>query len=417
MRFMRTTALGKIAACIQTHRYSIIQGGTSAGKTIAILIWLISYAQTERDQEISVVTQTAPQMADGCWRDLMRILHAQHIADFEINRTEKTLTNRSTGSRIHCFALDDEMKARGPRRDVLFVNESNRVKWSVFEQLQVRTTKRIIVDFNPTARFWAHDELKALAGDQYGFLRLTYQDNEALSPSIIRTIEAHKPDKAWWRVYGEGEIGELEGSVYSGWMPWKSGYADLSPVAYGMDFGYSPDPTAVVAVYEPEPGAYLFRELLERTEMTSDEIVAWSKSHLQHDIPLICDSARPEIIAALDRAGLTAIACIKTEKINGETVGRLSQIAALAGQQRIWYDGEDLEREYLGYRHVERKGIATPDVQDGHDHCLDALRYAWYWVWRKESVSRQVAEDYADDPYYQDIMEGSRVMYDGIGMM
>ena len=397
MAYAKTTAYHVIKDCFMHHFWSVCQGGTSAGKTIAILLLMTGYLQSNEGKLVSVVTQTAPQMERGPWRDFFNIIKAQGLVEFfDINRTTRILTYRPTGSSIEFFALDDELKARGARRDVLFVNEANRISWSAFDQLAVRTRERVIIDFNPSQRFWAHTKLRELAGGDYGFCQLTYLDNEALSPRIIESIESHRSNPEWWRVYGEGNIGELTSGVYRGWKRYDGDFMDAELVGYGVDFGFDPDPTAVVALYT-HGGGVLFRQLLERARMTSSDIVAWCQANTEHGYPLVCDNARPEIIADMAREGLQAFGAIKTERINGDVAGRLNQIDLLSQQAPVFYTGEDMEREYLSYTHVERHGVITTDVADGNDHLMDASRYVWYWHWRKRRIADEVAAAYGDE--------------------
>jgi len=120
-----------------------------------------------------------------------------------------------TGSQIEFFSSDNGDKLRGARRDRLFINEANNVTKDAFDQLEVRTKEFVFLDWNPTNEFWFYTDIKDKR-DDVDFITLTYKDNEALSPEIVKAIEQRKGNKQWWKVYGLGELGEVEGKIYKG---------------------------------------------------------------------------------------------------------------------------------------------------------------------------------------------------------
>lgn len=265
MTLQETTALRKIRAL--KKRIRIVQGGTSAGKTYDILLDELNEAIMQNGILTTIMSDTMPNLRHGAMRDFLKICHETNVWDVaEWNSTYSTLTlpNRSI---IEFYSADSE-DALGARRDRLFINEANRITKEAFDQLEVRTEQKITLDFNPVNQFWAHDLLKRPDVD---FVKLNYLDNEALSQNIINALELRKGDGTsnWWRVYGLGEIGSLEGNVYEGWIP----VDDIPQTAvlkrYGVDFGFSNDPTAVVAVYEDEDESlYLKTELCDIKVLT-----------------------------------------------------------------------------------------------------------------------------------------------------
>lgn len=370
MTLQETTALRKIRA--MKKRIRVVQGGTSAGKTYDILLDELNEAIIQNGILTTIMSDTMPNLRHGAMRDFLKICHETNVWDVaEWNSTYSTLTlpNRSI---IEFYSADSE-DALGARRDRLFINEANRITKEAFDQLEVRTEQKITLDFNPVNQFWAHDLLKRPDAD---FVKLTYLDNEALSDSIRNTLELRKGDGTsnWWRVYGMGEIGSLEGNVYEGWIP----VADIPSTAvlkrYGVDFGFSNDPTAVVAVYEDESGAlYLKTELCENRILTPVLIERLKKLD---DGLFVCDNARPEIIAEMQANGLRAIGSNKTagEKMNGKRYN-----IELVMRRTIHYLRTDteLEREYLTYAwRKKRTGEIIDEPQDGNDHIMDALAYA-----------------------------------------
>ena len=370
MTLQETTALRKIRAL--KKRIRIVQGGTSAGKTYDILLDELNEAIMQDGILTTIMSDTMPNLRHGAMRDFLKICHETNVWDVaEWNSTYSTLTlpNRSI---IEFYSADSE-DALGARRDRLFINEANRITKDAFDQLEVRTEQKITLDFNPVNQFWAHDLLKRPDVD---FVKLNYLDNEALSQNIVNALELRKGDGTsnWWRVYGLGEIGSLEGNVYEGWIP----VDDIPQTAvlkrYGVDFGFSNDPTAVVAVYEDEDETlYLKTELCDIKILTP---VLIEKLKKLPDALFVCDNARPEIIAEMQANGLRAIGSNKTagEKMNGKRYN-----IELVMRRKIHYLRTDteLEREYLTYAwRKKRTGEIIDEPQDGNDHIMDALAYA-----------------------------------------
>lgn len=375
-----TTSFEKIEAL--TQRLRIVQGGTSAAKTISILMKLIDDSFESRGEIISVCTDTFPNLRRGAMRDFKNIL-AGTARDYYFveNKTSHFFTNKSTDSVIEFFSTD-EAGALGARRNKLFINEANRINYETFSQLEVRTKDYVYADFNPVNKFWVHNELIGKRPD-LEFLKLTYKDNEALDPAIINAIEMRKGDGTsnWWRVYGLGEIGSLEGNVYSGWKPIDNIPATARLVRYGVDFGFSNDPTAIVGIYEGENGELYLKELFYKTSVLTPALIEFCKT--LPDALFVCDNARPEIIAEMAAAGLRTIPC---DKGKGSVIGGIDKVS----QREIYYttDSKNLEQEFLTYawRRKRGSGEQLDEPQDGNDHLMDALRYA---VW---DLSRKVIE-------------------------
>lgn len=368
-----TTAFEKIEAL--DKRINVIQGGTSAGKTISMLMVLNDIATLEKGVLISVVTDSYPNLERGALRDFRNILRLTHReAYWKENQARHTFTSLFNDSVIEFFSVD-QMGALGARRDYLFVNEANRIDYETFSQLETRTKEKIWLDFNPVNEFWVHTELVAKR-DDVSFIKLNYKDNEALDANIIKTIEARKGDgnNNWWRVYGLGEIGSLEGNIYSGWTPTDKVPEGFILKRYGVDFGFSNDPTAVVAVYEAEDGTICLDQKLCQTKMLTPQLVSALKE--MPEALFVCDNARPEIIAELQANGIRAIGSDKTagEKMNGKRYN-----IELVLRRKVLYTSQskELEREYLSYAWRKKKtGEMLDEPQDGNDHIMDAIAYA-----------------------------------------
>lgn len=373
MAFGKTTAYYKIKALKKPLR--VIQGGTSAGKTIAILLLLLEYATKHPNKIITIASINMPHLKRGALRDFRNILTANSYWQYyqiKENKSDSTFTFYN-GTVIEFIALD-EGKARGSRRDVLFLNEANLVNYDTFDQLEVRTRDFAILDYNPTAEFWAHTELVAKR-DDVDFIIATYKDNEALDDSIVAKIEARRNNENWWRVYGEGQIGELEGLVYSGWQVVDSVPETAELIGYGLDFGFTNDPTALVAVYKHADG-FLLDERLYRQGMFNKDIAAVIQEEGLSNYLGVADSASPKDIAELVELGCTIRGAVKT---SGDTKLSYRQWSVnKVIEEKIYYtkSSTNLQREYLGYMwQTDRTGKSLNVPQDGNDHLLDAARY------------------------------------------
>lgn len=370
-----TTAFEKIEN--MKARINIIQGGTSAGKTWDILGVLNDIATLEPNSLISVVSDTMPNLKRGAIRDFKNILRqTQRTPYWAENKSDHiyTLTN---GSQIEFFSTEDE-GALGARRDYLFINEANRISFETFNQLEVRTKQRIYLDFNPSNEFWVHKELMKNRTD-WEFLKVNYLDNESLDENIVKSIEQRKGDGTgnWWRVYGLGEIGSLEGNIYTGWTKVEEIPEGFVLKRYGTDFGYS-DPTAIVAVYENDKGEILLDEVCYKTQLKPSDIVDVMKS-LEPEL-FVCDNARPEIIRQAKESGVRAIPCDKSSKSPDGKINNILYGISLIQEKKVYYTGrsKNLEQEFLTYAWRKKKstGEVMDEPEDANNHALDAVRYA-----------------------------------------
>jgi phage terminase large subunit len=255
--YSATTATRRVMGL--NKRIQIIAGGTSASKTISNLLKLIHLSQTDEVPKLtSVVSESMPHLKRGAMRDFLNIMQThRYFKEERWNRTD-FIYEFETGSKLEFFSADQPSKTRGPRRERLFINEGNNVAWEAADQMMVRTKELIIIDYNPTNEFWAYTEI--MPHREHDFITLTYKDNEALAPEIVEDIESHKHNKSWWQVYGLGQLGEVEGKIFTGWQIIDTIPHEARLERYGLDFGYSNDPTAIVAIYYYN-GGYIIDEI------------------------------------------------------------------------------------------------------------------------------------------------------------
>ena len=365
----KTTAQKKIAQL--RKRVRIIQGGTSSSKTFTILIFLIQYAIDNPNSEISVVSESIPHIKRGALKDFIKIM--RWIGNFnESNFNQSNLTYRFTkGSYIEFFSADQPDKLRGARRDILFINECNNVNFESFQQLNIRTKKFIYLDFNPTSEFWVHKELKDEPDSD--FLILTYKDNEALDNSIVQQIEKNRLKAEtsaywtnWWRVYGLGEIGMLEGVIFSNWKTIDKLPTEAKLIGIGLDFGYTNDPSAIIEIYNYN-GTRILNELKYQTGMLNSDIAKELPKH----VPVYADSSEPKSIEEIKRYGIT---------IKGVTKGKDSINYGIDVMQRQEYlvtsNSVNLIKELRAYCwDTDKQGTRLNKPIDTNNHAIDALRY------------------------------------------
>lgn len=373
-----TTGLKKIRELfISDKRFLVVQGGMRSAKSYSILMLTISWCQTNREKVATVVSMSYPHLSRGVIRDFQAIMKNAGIWNGNRwNSSSKIYTFEN--ETVLEFISVDRMSAHGPARDLLFVNEANDMDQDTFEQLAARTTGKVIIDYNPTHEFWAHTWLLKEYKDNADFIILTYLDNEALAPSIREYIESKKPKPGeepsnFWMVYGLGQIGTLEGNVYSGWSEDTSDHIRQMGklVRYGLDFGFSNDETAMVAVYEmPDGKLGLVEKLYKKGLLGSQYGEVLRSIGIDPNVLIVADSARPEIIAEIKKNGFRIIPC---DKGPGSIVKGIDYVS----QRQIIYSGDNLKREYLSYAWRKRKdGTQLDEPIDAFNHALDAVRYA-----------------------------------------
>lgn len=348
------------------------KGGTRSGKTYSVMMLLVFFAAfSDNRRDIDVVSESLPHLKRGALNDIDEILDREGMQegrDYTNNRSDRIYTFR-TGTKIRFFSADDWGKVKGSRRDVLFINEANRIDYEVFRQLSVRTTECIIIDWNPDAQFWY--ELRGLSTRKDTVeIHSTYLDNlEHLTAVQIAEIESNRGDENWWRVYGLGETGHAEGIVYKNWdvVDEIPHYARL--VGYGLDFGYMNDPTALVGVWYADGDLYA-DELLYMPGMTNDKI---AKELMRCEGIIIADSAEMKSIDEIKNFGVRNIEpAVKGPDSIRNGINILSRYRLHFTE---W--SENLIGEAKNYKYRENRitGEMTNEPVDKWNHCMDAMRY------------------------------------------
>jgi len=369
MPYSATTALTKILAL--QKRLKIVQGGSSAGKTIAILLILIDRAQNEPNKLFSVVSESFPHLRRGAMRDFLSIMEAQmFFKDSEWNKTD-CIYSFKNGSKIEFFSADQPGKVRGPRRDVLFENECNNIPYETHTQLAIRTKEDIYLDYNPTVEFWVHSEI--IPKIEHDFLILTYKDNECLAPALIQEIEARRENRSWFRVYGEGLLGEIEGKIYKNWQIIDEIPHEARLVRTGLDFGYTTDPTAIIDIYQYN-NAYILDEYTYEKGL-SNSAIAQILKFKENKALVIADSAEPKSIDEIKSYGVGIYPSSKG-------AGSVNRGIQYVTDQRISMTKRSVNtiKEYRNYIFlIDKNGeFVKPQEEDPRcaNHSMSAIRYA-----------------------------------------
>ena len=365
--FKDTTATHKIFDL--TKRIRAVAGGTSASKTISILIWIIDYAQSVENEVITVVAESLPHLKLGAIRDFRNIMIDGEYWDENMWNESNHTYLFATGTSVEFISFDKFGKAHGPRRDVLFINEANNIPFIIADQLITRTRKIVWLDWNPSEEFYFYTEMLPNR-DDIDFITLTYKDNEALDETSIKEIESHKNNKYWWTVYGLGQLGVIEGRIYKDWAIIDEIPHEARLERRGLDFGYTNDPTAIVDIYRYN-GGFILDELCYLKEMSNKNIADFLKQ--QNQILTLADSSEPKSIDEICSYGVSVIGAEKGQ-------GSVNQGIQLIQDQRISVTKRsvNLIKEYRNYMwETDREGRIINTPESGMDHALDAVRYAF----------------------------------------
>jgi phage terminase large subunit len=350
------------------RRYICHEGGARSGKTFGILIALIWFAETHAGTKISVVSHSLPHLKRGAFRDFMHIMTEWEWYDESMHNRTDGIYHFGNKSYIEFFGLEDPGKARGPARDVLFVNEANLISKPLFDQLDMRTTKFVVTDLNPSD----FDIYCYQLADSDNAIKVhsTYLDNPYLNDMQRRVIESFKEaDPMMWKVFGMGERGASQEQIYTHYRLTNS--VPPGEVFYGLDFGFR-NPTALVRVTIAD-GAIYAHELLYEPNMTTTDLIERmpSLSIMQHD-EIFCDAAEPKTIEELYRHGWNVKGADK------DVYAGIMKVKSMP--IFITQTSENLLHEIRKYKwKTDRDGkVIDKEPVKMDDHLIDALRYAVY---------------------------------------
>jgi len=360
-----------------TKQVVVNQGGTSSGKTYSLLQVLACKAAEKPNQVITIVRQDIPNLKAGAIRDFESILNNDFFRSMikSINITNREYRFHN-GSIMEFKSFDNEQDAKSGKRDYLFMNEANGIPYSIYSQLQIRTTKQVFIDYNPTFAFWVHDKL--IGTENVELLISNYTHNPFLKDSIKEKIEQLKhidPNK--WRVYGLGMTGQVEGAVFPAvnWIP-KLPTENIKKSCYGMDFGYANDPTTLVRCVLSQ-GQLYGELLLYKTGLTNQDIAKeferlGVKRGLKSGALIMADSAEPKSIKELRNLNYRVKPCKKGADSIRSGIDKLKSYGALnLVSNELWKQ----EQQKYVWKIDRKDGRALNKPLDAFNHIWDAYRY------------------------------------------
>jgi len=362
------------------------QGGTSSGKTYAILQVLFSLA-INTQSTITVVGQDIPNLKVGALRDALDIINADEVIQQQLvsyNRSERVMTfvNKSV---IEFNSYDNDQDAKSGKRDYLFINEANGIPYIVFEQLHLRTRVRTYIDYNPDTSFWVHEKVIPQATTQ--LIISDHRHNPFLTAKIREKIEGLKDkDLDLWKVYARGRTGRVEGLVLKKWYITKESFEDKKLLGYGLDFGFTNDPTSLIEV-RTQDGELWVREVIYETGLTNPDISnEMDRLKVSRSSLIVADSAEPKSIEELRRMRWT-VDGVKKEK-DSVNFG----LSLLKGYSiNVHADSKNLIKELSSYKWKLDRDNNTLNVPvDKDNHAIDALRYLVYHKFAKKGYGKYI---------------------------
>jgi phage terminase large subunit len=354
-----------------TKRFVLNQGGTRSSKTFSILqVLIVKALQAEEPTTISIVRKTLPALKKSVLRDFISILDSMGIYDdTQHNKSDNTYQLNNT--LVEFFSIDTAAKYRGSKRDYLFINEANELTFEDIFQLQVRTTKQVFADYNPSDSIsWIYDLIDQRS-DEVDFIKSTYLDNTFLEQSIIdEIVKLKETDEDYWRVYGLGERGGTKDLVYT------VKEIDTTPedailIGLGLDFGFSHDPTALIGVWKKEDSLYFDELLYERGLTNYDLIQKLKEISLDKRLDIVADSADPKSIEELRRSGYAVKPALKGPDSIRNGIDILKRHKLYVTKQ-----SPNLLVEFQRYKwRKDSAGNMLNQPVDVFNHGMDSIRY------------------------------------------
>ena len=352
------------------ERIVVNQGGTSSGKTYTTIDILFCLAMSEPKQVITVVGQDIPNLKVGAYRDAKTIYSNSN--DYQKwfskpNETDRLFICRN-GSLLEFKSYSNEQDAKSGKRDYLFVNEANGIPYSIYWQLATRTRKKIFIDYNPTSRFWVHEEL--INKPDVKLIISDHRHNPFLSEAEHSRIESIA-DTELFRVYARGLTGKIEGLVYTDWELVEALPGNFKSRWIGIDFGFTNDPTSIIDVRLSE-GELWIDEIEYRTGLTNPAIgKILHENKINSSVVIVADSAEPKSIAEISNMGFRIEPAKKGQDSVKSGIDILKRY-----KMNITRRSKNIRKELLSYKWKEdRDGNAINQPIDEFNHAMDALRY------------------------------------------
>lgn len=348
-------------------RFIVNQGGTRSSKTYSIAQKYALKLHSIPNKRCTIVRKTTPAFKLTVLRDFLEVLESIQIP-VKFNKSDHTI-DFGNGSIAEFISMDDAQKKRGSKRDWLWLNEANELSLEDFRQLNMRTTEEVTLDYNPSDEFhWIYEEV--IPREDAVFIKSTYLDNPFLSSEIIREIERYQEiDPNYWRVYGLGERGASEATVFTNkWEIIPQLPDNLDEYAFGVDFGFN-HPMAMVKVAIKDDELYWHEMYYEKGKITSDLIRTMEQTVRPRDF-VVCDHERDRIQEIINAGYVMTTKADKNDKLS-----KLDQIKKK--KMYVTETSVNLIKEMRNYKFkVDRDGVVQDDVVKINDDAIDAAQYA-----------------------------------------
>jgi phage terminase large subunit len=366
------------ATVLFKHNYAstahivINQGGTNSGKTYAIEQVLFCLACENPNHVITIVGQDIPNLKSGALRDALNIYNQSEQLKLLVksyNKTERIFEFHN-GTIMEFKSYSDAQDAKSGKRDYLFINEANGVAFNIYAELALRTRKKIFIDYNPNTSFWVHDHLMGRPGVQV--IISDHRHNPFLTAQIRAKIENLKnEDEEAWKVYARGLTGKITGLILKNWHICDEIPHGATPIAVGLDFGFSNDETGCIRVYK-QNGELWVDELFYETGLTNPDIaMKLTGAGVNKNTEIIADSSEPKSIEELKRLGWYVTGAKKGADSVKHSIDILKRFKI-----HITRNSVNLRKELERYKwRVDKLGKPLNEPVDSWNHLIDPLRY------------------------------------------
>jgi phage terminase large subunit len=347
-------------------RFVVNQGGSRSSKTYSLCQMVIVYCLTNPGKLVSIVRKSFPSLRSSVLRDFIEVMRDLGLYKLSEHHKTENMYNFYNGSSIEFFSVDDEQKLRGRKRHVLWCNEANELSFEEFNQLNMRTTDKLIFDFNPSDNeSWLYDLINR---SETKFIKSTYKDNPFLADDIIKEIEnLISVDENYYKIYALGEKPIPTTRIYTHFNQYDINPLDVIDTVYGLDFGYN-HPSVLIKVHITDEGYYC-EEIIYKQFLTSGDLVSlFNQYGIDKQKYIYADYSRPEIITDLRRAGYNIKEANKEVKAGINTVK----------SNKIWIHKASTNtlKEYKMYSWKTNKDQILDEPIKLNDDSMDALRYA-----------------------------------------
>ena len=348
-------------------RITCLQGGTRSSKTYSLCQLFIVKALRETGKVFTICRKTLPALKGTAYRDVLELLKELGLYSEEYHNKSE-LSYSLNGNLIEFISVDQPQKIRGRKRNYLWLNEANEFTYEDYQQLILRTTEKVYLDYNPSDPYsWIYE--KVITRDDCTFFKSTYKANPFLDKDTIAEIERLKDlDPDYWQVYGLGEIGSIQTMIFRNFELVDEVQGRL--VGYGLDFGFTNSPSALVAVYQSDDNLYIKEMLYEKRLTNTDLANKLKEFRIDRQSEIVADSAEPKSIEEVYRSGFNIKPARKGAGIHlGIDIMRRYKL-------HITKDSLNAIKEFRSYKWAtDKNGDVLNTPVKVNDHLIDATRY------------------------------------------